>query len=138
MNPTFPFKKITVELTAQDCADGVRGEQCYCVVSTALMRLVPDATRPITNLDHVEFSIMHDNKRYRIQFTSPPEVQEYIRAFDAGEVARPMTFTLQNPFIVEKASKSKKAARTPSKPKGIPKTRVTREFGAKTFQTVGA
>ena len=138
MNPTFPFKKITVELTAQDCADGVRGEQCYCVVSTALMRLVPDATRPITNLDHVEFSIMYDNKRYRIQFTSPPEVQEYIRAFDAGEVARPMTFTLQNPFIVEKESKSKKAARTPSKPQGIPKTRVTREFGAKTFQTVGA
>ena len=138
MNPTFPFKKITVELTAQDCADGVRGEQCYCVVSTALMRLVPDATRPITNLDHVEFSIMHDNKRYRIQFTSPPEVQEYIRAFDAGEVARPMTFTLQNPFIVEKASESKKAARTPSKPKGIPKTRITREFGAKTFTEVGA
>ena len=138
MNPTFPFKKITVELTAQDCADGVRGEQCYCVVSTALMRLVPDATRPITNLDHVEFSIMHDNKRYRIQFTSPPEVQEDIRAFDAGEVARPMTFTLENPDIVEKESKSKKAARTPSKPQGIPKTRVTREFGAKTFQTVGA
>ena len=138
MNPTFPFEKITVELTAQDCADGVRGEQCYCVVSTALMRLVPDAMFPSTDLDHVEFSIMHEGKRYRVQFTSPPEVQKYIRAFDAGEVAHPMTFTLENPFIVERESKPKKAARTPSKPRGIPKTRRVREFGAKTFKTVGA
>jgi hypothetical protein len=138
MNPTFPFKKITVELTAQDCADGIRGEQCYCVISTALARMIPEASIFTTNLDHVEWSIDHDGTRYRIQFTSPPEVQEYIRAFDAGEVAHPMTFTLENPFIVEKASKSKKAARTPSKPKGIPKTRITREFGAKTFKKVGA
>ncbi len=138
MNPTFPFEKITVELTAQDCADGVRGEQCYCVVSTALARMIPAASIFTTNLDHVEFSIDHEGKRYRVQFMSPPEVQEYIRAFDAGEVARPMTFTLENPFIVAKEPESKKAARTPSKPKGIPKTRVTRVFGQKTFKTVGA
>ena len=138
MNPTFPFKKITVELTAQDCADGVRGEQCYCVVSTALARMIPAASMFVTNLDHIRFSTKHDGKRYRVQFTSPPEVREYIRAFDAGEVAHPMTFTLENPDIVEKESKSKKAARTPSKPQGIPKTRVTREFGQKMLITVNA
>lgn len=138
MNPTFPFKKITVELTAQDCADGVRGEQCYCVVSTALARMMPEASLFVTNLDHIRFSIKHDGKKYRFQFTSPPEVQEYIRAFDAGEIAHAMTFTLENPVIVEKASKSEKAARTPSKPKGIPKTRVTREFGQKMLIAVNA
>ena len=138
MNPTFPFKKITVTLTAQDCADGVRGEQCYCVVSTALARIIPEASIFTTNLDHVKWSIDHKGKRYRVQFTSPPEVQEYIRAFDAGEVAHAMTFTLENPFIVEREPKSKKAARTPSKPKGIPKTRVTREFGQKILKRVGA
>ena len=113
MNPTFPFKKITVELTAQDCADGVRGEQCYCVVSTALARMIPAASMFVTNLDHIRFSTKHDGKRYRVQFTSPPEGREYSRAFEAGEVAHPMTCTLENRDIVEKASEAKNQSSEP-------------------------
>jgi hypothetical protein len=139
MNPTFPFNKIVVELTAQDCADAVRGDECFCVVATAMDRLIPSARRHEVTDQHIRFSITHEGKTYRIHYSSPPEVVEYIRAFDAGEVVGAMTFTLENPTVVEKdKAKPKGAARTPSKPSGKPQTRRVRVFGAKTFQKVGA
>ena len=139
MNPTFPFDQpITIECTAQDCADGVRGTQCYCVVSTALARLIKGGRRWATNLDHISFSIKHDGKVYRVQYDTPPEVREYIRAFDAGEIAKPFTFTLTDPVIVEKEVTSNKQAKAPQRPQGKPKTKVARVFGAKTLIPVDA
>ena len=138
MNPTFPFDKITVELTAQNCADGVRNNEHLCVVSTALMRLIPDANWLETNINTIRFSFKHDGKNYRVVFITPPEVQDYVRQFDAGAKAEPMTFTLENPNIAERVPKPKGAAKTPSfKPQGAPKTRrAIRVFGEKSWEIV--
>ena len=139
MNPTYPFDQpITIECTAQDCADGVRGTQCYCVVATSLVRLIKGARLPLVNLDNVSFSIKHEGEKYRIIYNTPPEVREYIRAFDAGEIAKPFTFTLTDPVIVEKEVTSNKQAKAPQRPQGKPKTKVARVFGAKTLIPVDA
>ena len=139
MNPTFPFEKITVELTAQDCADAVRGDECYCVVAIAMDRLIPLTRKHEVNDQWIRFSITHEGKNYRIHYTSPPEVVAYIRAFDAGEVVGAMAFTLENPDVKETdTSRPKGAARNPSKPSGKPKTRKVREFGAKKMKPVPA
>jgi hypothetical protein len=139
VNPTYPFDQpITIECTAQDCADGVRGTQCYCVVATSLVRFIKGARHPLVNLDNVSFSIKHEGEKYRIIYITPPEVREYIRVFDAGEIAKPFTFTLTDPVIEHKKKGDPRQAKLPRRPQGEPQVKVARVFGAKTLIPVDA
>ena len=129
--------KYEVEITARDCADGVRNNEHLCVVSTAIGRLQPNANRIESNVNTIRFSLTDDDgKMYRLVYPTPPVVQDYIRYFDAGKNAKPMRFTLDKPQIVEKVPPPKGKAITPSfKAQGAPtKRRSIRVFGEKTFQ----
>lgn len=127
--------RYEVTITEQDCADGVRNNERLCVVATAIARLLPDATRIEVNINTIRFSLTEGGKTYRLAYPTPEPVKVYIRSFDAGAGARPMTFVLDNPQIVEKPPRPAGMARTVSlKPSAPAKTRRSvRVFGEKAF-----
>lgn len=127
--------EMEIEVTQQDCDDGCRGTERYCVVATAIARLKPDANRIEVNVNTIRFSIKEGNKTLRLAYRTPAAVQSYIRAFDAGEVAKPMKFTLTKPQTAEKLPTPKLKAKTASfKPQASAKSRRSiRVFGEKAF-----
>lgn len=127
--------KYEIIVTAEDCAEGVRNNERYCVVATAIARLEPDATRIEVNVNTIRFSLKDGGKMYRLAYPTSPVVREYIKAFDAGVEAKPMKFTLDDPQIAEKRPEPRLRAKTPSfKPQESPKSRRSvRVFGEKSF-----
>lgn len=133
--------RLEVTISQQDCDDGCRGTEHYCVVATAIMRLLPEANRIEVNINTIRFSMKDDkDKTVRYAYPTPPAVKVYIRAFDAGAKAKPMKFTLYRPQTAEKLPTPKGKAKTASfKPQGSAKTRRSiRVFGEKAFQSVDA
>lgn len=130
--------KYDVVITEEDCSMGVRNNERLCVVSTAIARLQPEATRIETNINTIRFSLSEDGKTYRLAYRTPAVVQAYIRAFDDGAEAKPMKFVLDNPQVVEKVPAPKQRAKTPSfRPQEPAKTRRSvRVFGEKSFRAV--
>lgn len=128
--------KYEVEVTAKDCAEGVRNNERFCVVATAIARLEPEANRIEANVNTIRFSVKDRGKTFRLAYKTPTIVRDYIRAFDAGVEPTPMTFVLEHPQIAEKKPTPAGKAKTPSfKPQGSPKTRRSiRVFGEKAFQ----
>lgn len=129
--------QLELDITQKDCDEGCRGTERYCVIATAIERLVPDATRIEVNVNTVRFTIKEDGKTYRYAYPSPDAVRDYIKAFDAGAKAQSAKFVLDNPQIVEKAPTPKGRAVTPSfKPSSPAKTRRSvRVFGEKAWQS---
>ncbi|MGH9086638.1 MAG: hypothetical protein ACRDYZ_00730 [Acidimicrobiales bacterium] len=127
--------RLDVEVTEKDCAEGCRGNEHYCVVSTAIARLVPDANRVEVNVNTIRFSLKENGKTYRLAYRTPPPVRDYIKAFDAGHDPHPLTFVLDKPQMVEKAPAPRGKAKTPSfKPQASATTRRSvRVFGEKAF-----
>lgn len=129
------IEELKVEVTQQDCDLGCRGTERYCVVSTAIGRLMPEANRIETNRNTIRYTVKIGSKTYRVVFRTPAAVQIYLREFDAGADPRPMKFTLTNPQIAEKLPTPKGKAKTPSfKPQEAAQTRRSvRVFGEKAF-----
>jgi len=129
--------ELDVVCTDKDCEDGVRNTEALCVVSTAIARLLPEATRIETNRNTIRFTLPGENgKKYRVVYKTPEMVREYVRDFDAGKKPKPMKFKLLAPQITEKAPTPKLKAKTPSfKAQDPAKTRRSvRVFGEKAFQ----
>lgn len=113
----------------------IRRDECFCVSSTAIARLFPEANRITTDANTIRFSVKENGKTYRVAYRTPEIVRDYIVDYDGGRPAKPMRFTLTDPQIVEKPPAPKGRARTPSfKPSGPPKTRRMRVFGEKAFR----
>ena len=127
---------LEVEITEKDCADGVRNNERYCVVATAIMRLQPEATRIEVNINTIRFSMKVDGKTFRLAYRTPPLVKEYIRAFDSGAEAQPMKFTLVAPQVAQKLPTPKGKAKIASfKPQAsATERRSIRVFGEKAFE----
>lgn len=128
--------KLDVTINEDDCREGCRGTERYCVVSTAIARLVPDANRIETNVHTIRFTLKGaDGKTRRYVYRTPELVREYVIGFDAGQEAKPMHFVLDNPQIAEKTPTPRGKAKTPSfKAQASAKTRRSiRVFGEKAF-----
>lgn len=132
--------QFDIEITKEDCADGVSNNERLCVVATAIARLKPEANRIEVNVNTIRFSVKESGKTLRFAYETPTIVRDYIRAFDSGREATPMTFTLRAPQIAEKLPTPKGKAKTPSfKPQASAKTRRSvRVFGEKAFRQVRA
>ena len=131
--------QLEITVTQQDCDDGCRGNEHYCVVATAIGRLLRDANRIEININTIRFSMNDEyGKTIRYAYPTPPAVKVYIRDFDAGVEAKPIKFTLYKPQTAKKPPTPKGKAKTVSfKPQGAAKThRSVRVFGEKSLQPV--
>lgn len=134
--------KLNIEVTAEDCAEGCRCTEHYCVVATAIGRIIPAANRIEVNVNTIRFTLKQPKtgKTFRYVYRTPDAVRNYIRDFDAGQDARPMKFVLDQPEITELPPPKPGRAKTPSfKAKEPAKTRRSvRVFGERVWQRVDA
>lgn len=128
--------RMKVIISEQDCANGVRNNERFCVVATAIQRLQPEATRVEVNVNTIRFTMKVDGKTLRFAYRTPAAVQVYLRTFDAGAEPKPMEFEMDNPQVAEKLPTPKLKAKTASfKPQASAVThRSIRVFGEKAFE----
>ncbi len=100
-------KRIDIEVTRSDIERGIREDSSHCVVSRAIARTIPDATRIETDTQAIRFT--KDGKR--LIYLTPWAVQSYVVAFDAGDPIGPFSFRIANPIEV------KRKPYTPSQPR---------------------
>lgn len=89
---------MKVEVTQLDIDEGIRKNLVYCMVSTAIGRLMPDATRIETVAGTIRYSVNKEGRRYI--YSTPDNVRRYLLAFDAGDQIEPFSFELKEPQIV--------------------------------------
>jgi hypothetical protein len=116
---TAPFKGKTrfhIKVTPDDIAKAKRNDSYKCVVTQAIARAIPDATRIETDTQTIRFT--WQDSRY--MFLTPASVQGYVIAFDAGEPIEPFSFHLRDPFPArrnvyapkgDRANRARKVAR---------------------------
>jgi hypothetical protein len=116
---TRPFKgktRFQIKVTPEDIAKAKRNDSYKCVVTQAIARAIPDATRIETDTQTIRFT--WEGNRY--MFLTPASVQGYVIAFDAGEPLDPFSFHLRDPFPArrnvyapkgERANRARKVAR---------------------------
>lgn len=128
--------EMVIVVSQEDCNDGVRNNERFCVVATAIARMEPEANRIEVNVNTIRFSLKENGKVFRLAYRTPAAVQVYLRSFDAGNEPKPMKIELDNPQIVEKSPTPRLKAKTPSfKPQAAAKTRRSiRVFGEKAFR----
>lgn len=128
--------RYRIKVTQQDIDAGVRNSSAHCIFSTALGMQVPEATYISTDAQTIRFSLGKE----RLTFLTPPALQQYVIAFDAGdfEAIKPMDVVLANP-MVQIRDKTNRASRlivkSDQKPRGNlgPPSR-TRAFGQRAFR----
>lgn len=85
--------RIKVKVTEADIARAHRNDSYTCVVSQAVARTVPEATRIEVDTQSVRFTAGGE----RLIYMTPYVVQGYIVAFDAGDEIAPFEFQLRDP-----------------------------------------
>lgn len=91
----MPQRRFQIHVTEGDIANGLRNNSYHCAVSCAIARQIPDAKYVSTDIQTIRFSLAEAGER--VTYLTPPDVQQYVIAFDAGDVLRPFTFTLNMP-----------------------------------------
>jgi hypothetical protein len=86
--------RFRIDVTEKDIQRAKRNDSYVCVVSQAIARAIPDATRIDTDIQSIRFT--RHGRRY--VFLTPYAVQGYVVAFDAGEAIQPFSFQLRNPM----------------------------------------
>lgn len=123
---------LTITVTQADIDEGVRQDDCDCIVATAIGRQIPGSTFIRVTAQEIRFSI----GKQRFIYLTPREVATYVIAFDAGAYSdiKPMKFGLIDPLVVERAPRGprrltvKAAASSPRRPS------ATREWGQRVFR----
>lgn len=83
---------IPVSVTQQDIEQAKRKDSSLCVVATGIARSIPGATRIAVDIQCIQFT---DPDGQRQSYLTPPSVQGYIIAFDAGDDLHPFNFRLR-------------------------------------------
>jgi len=86
--------RYNIEVTEKDIAKAKRNDSYVCVVSQAIARAIPGATRIETDNQTIRFTEGDERK----VFLTPYAVQGYVIGFDAGDVIQPFSFQLRNPI----------------------------------------
>jgi hypothetical protein len=92
--PTTARTRYNIEVTEKDIAKAQRNHSYKCVVSQAIARALPDATRIETDNQTIRFT----QNGERLVFLTPYAVQGYVIGFDAGDEIQPFSFQLRNPI----------------------------------------
>lgn len=95
-------RRFNIEVTEKDIAKAKRNDSYVCVVSQAIARAIPDATRIETDTQAIRFS----RNGERLVYMTPYAVQGYVIAFDAGDEIHPFSFQLREPARVKKARRT--------------------------------
>jgi hypothetical protein len=108
--------RFQIKVTPEDIATAKRKDSYKCVVTQAIARAIPEATRIETDTQTIRFT--WQDTRY--MFLTPASVQGYVIAFDAGDPIEPFSFHLRDPFAArrsvyapkgERANRARKVAR---------------------------
>lgn len=91
----MPYHHFHFNVTQADIETGLRNNSYHCAVSQAIARTLPDAKFISTDIQTIRFSLAELGVRY--VFLTPPKVQEYVAAFDAGDSLQPFSFILGRP-----------------------------------------
>ena len=84
---------VTVEVTAEDIAQGDPGGCWGCPVALALNR----ATGYAWSVNPFHLILPRPGRKKNLDIKTPPEVAEFISRFDAEKKVEPFTFTLNIP-----------------------------------------
>lgn len=129
-------RRYSITVTQDDINEGVRDQSAHCIVSTAIGRQIPEATRISTDAQTIRFTIGKE----RLIYMTPHAVAQYVIKFDAGDFKgiKPMKLELADPVISE-AGGRKGATRLIVKGTSRPKLKNaaptrTRAWGLRTFE----
>ena len=86
--------RYNIEVSEKDIEKAKRNNSYICVVSQAIARAIPDATRIETDNQTIRFT----SNGERLVFLTPYAVQGYVIGFDAGDPIEPFSFQLRNPI----------------------------------------
>lgn len=135
--------RLKISVTQKDIDWGVRGDSGRCMVSRAIARELDTASRIETDTQTIRFSV--PDARYA--YLTPLTVQNYLAAFDAGDMIEPFSFTLRNPLRLKRQmlTAEGRAARrvrvltdAPAKPSNLPKKQYEADgvtVGRRVFKT---
>lgn len=85
-------REFTVDVTQEDIDAARRKDSMRCVVAQAIARTFPKAARISVDIHSIRFT--DGAKRYT--YLTPPAVERYIVAFDAGDEIHPFRFRLRS------------------------------------------
>lgn len=129
--------RFEIIVTQLDIDEGVRNNSHYCIVSTAIGRVVPEALRIIVDAQTIRFTVPDESRRWRLVYLTPRSVRDYIIAFDAGDEIEPFGFVLEKAQVTEMPTPNPNAARAVSfkaAGKGTGERRSLRVFGERSFR----
>lgn len=106
-----PIRRFQINVTEADIANGLRNNSYHCAVSQAIARELPDAKFISTDIQTIRFSLAESGER--LTYLTPPNVQQYIVAFDAGDVLKPFGFYLYTPAWVAPRWPTRVGSNTP-------------------------
>lgn len=86
------MKTITVEVTAQDIARGLRQHCQLCPIALALIRCAPNVSR--VDVDWVSACLMLADSEDGLHATLPMSARRFVKRFDNAEPVAPLTFQL--------------------------------------------
>ncbi len=89
--------RVKVRVTENDVRWAVRDDSSRCMVARAVAREVDDAHRIEVDTQTIRFT----TRKGRFAYLTPPLVQRYVAAFDAGDPIEPFEFTLRNPLRIK-------------------------------------
>ena len=92
--PSPTATRFNIDVSEADIAKAKRNDSYMCVVTQAIARAIPDATRIETDTQTIRFS----RNGQRLMFLTPNAVTGYIIGFDAGDPIEPFAFQLRNPI----------------------------------------
>ena len=84
-------RRVVVDVSERDIARAQKNDSFKCVVAQAVARTLPDAHHIEVDSQCIRFS----QGQNRFIYPTPPAVQGYVVAFDAGEVPEPFRFHLR-------------------------------------------
>ena len=92
-------RRLTCEVTQADIDGATRRDSGHCAVADALRRTYPQASRIAVDMQAVRLSVDGERRYY----WTPPAIQRYLIAFDAGDPIAPRSVVLSNLAQVRQA-----------------------------------
>jgi hypothetical protein len=86
-------ESVTVEVTSDDIANGVKGNCSRCPVALAIARLPRFSSHSVTV--GLITAVTHDFAGRETNFIMAEEASSFIGQFDAGKPVIPFTFTME-------------------------------------------
>ena len=103
-------RRFNIEVTQKDIERAHRNDSYICVVSQAIARAIPDATRIETDSQAIRLT----RNGQRFVYLTPYAVSGYVIAFDAGDPIQPFSFQLRDPAKVRTVHRTQRGQRSDS------------------------